>query len=179
MNTADRLRDTCIFLLCASALAHPQTHIVKVNADGSFSPQTTYIKTGDTVRWEQLTRTDSIIPANGTSGYPGVCSARNAYNPTDPNEFTGPIPFAPAGVFTVSPLTAGFTEGTTSCANGRAVIQLNGKVLCQGGPVQATLNSTWKSPHIAGVFIRLLWSDVNPKQGVYDFAVFNAKWSRQ
>ena len=172
--TASKLciRTISVLLLCASASGQPQTHVVKVNPDGSFSPQVTYIKIGDTVRWEQLTRTDSIVPVNAAGGYPAFCSTRNAYNPTDPNEFTGPIPFAPSGIFTLSPLTAGFTESTTSCANGRPLIQLNGKVLCQGGAVQATLDSTWKSPHNTGVFIRLLWSDVNPKQGVYDFAVF-------
>ena len=143
-----------------------------MNPDGSFSPQTVYIKTGDTLRWEQLTRTDSIVPVSSAGGYPGFCSARNAYNPTDPNEFIGPIPFAPSGIFTLSQLDAGFTEGTTSCGtNGRPLAQASGKVLCSGGPYQVTLDSTWKSPHNVGVFIRLLWNDMNPKAGVFDFTV--------
>ena len=89
-------------LFCLNTFAQPQTYVVKVNSDGTFTPQVSYIKSGDSVRWEQLTRTDSIIPANGASGYPGVCSARNAFNSTDPNEFTGPTAFAPSGIFILS-----------------------------------------------------------------------------
>ena len=47
----------------------------------------------------------------------------------------------------------------------------NGKLLCPGGDYQATLDSTWRNPDLAGVFIRLLWSDVEPQPGVYDFTV--------
>src|SRR5207248_2043945 len=48
----------------------------------------------------------------------------------------------------------------------------NGRALCSGnGDYQATLPSTWQSDQITGVFIRLLWRDINPKPGVYDFTV--------
>lgn len=40
---------------CATAFAQSQTHTVTVNADGTFTPQVSYIRSGDTVRWEQLT----------------------------------------------------------------------------------------------------------------------------
>lgn len=31
-----------------------------------------------------------------------------AYNPADPNDFTGPLPFAPSGIFTLGPFGPGF-----------------------------------------------------------------------
>lgn len=80
--------------------AQPRTNVVKVNPDGSFTPQVTYIRSGDTIRWEQLTRTDSIIPVDGSKGYPAMCTARKAYDPSGPNKFTGPMPFAPSGTYT-------------------------------------------------------------------------------
>ena len=53
------------------------------------------VKSGDTVRWEGLTRIDSIIPVDGTQGYAAMSTSRKAYNPADANEFTGLMPFAP------------------------------------------------------------------------------------
>ena len=164
---------TLLWLVSIAAYAQPQTHVIKLNADGSFAPQITYIRSGDTVRWEQLTRTDSIIPA-ASQPYPAICSARNPYNPSDPNDFTGPVPFAPSGVFTLSPLDTGYTEATSTCPAGSAALLRgdNGKVLCYGkGDYEATLPSTWQSDQITGVFIRLLWSDINPQPGVYDFSI--------
>ena len=157
----------------ATAFSQSQIHTVTVNADGTFTPQVTYIRSGDTVRWEQLTRTDSIIPADGEQGYPALCTSRKAYNPSDPNEFTGPLPVAPSGVFTLSPLGMGFIEATGTCAGNTTPIEVgdNGKVLCRGGEYQATADATWKSPNVAGVFVRPLWSDVNPEPGVFDFTV--------
>lgn len=160
--------------LCAIAHAQPQTHVVRVNADGTFTPQTLSIKSGDTVRWEGLTRADSIIPAANNVAYPALCNARNPYDATKPNEFTGPIPLAPSGVFTLSPLDNGFTEAQGSCPQGRRPIATGdgGRVLCAGlGAYEATLDSTWRSDQNTGVFIRLLWKDVNPSAGVYDFTV--------
>ena len=160
-------------LLCGAAAAQPQTHIVRVNTDGTFTPQTLLLKSGDTVRWEGLTRADSIIPANASAGYPAVCSARNAYDPSKPNEFTGPIPLAPSGIFTLSQLDAGLLEAQGACPGGRRPIATGegGKVLCFGGAYEATLESTWRSDQNTGTFIRLLWKDVNPSPGVYDFTV--------
>ncbi len=67
-------------LLALPALAQPRTAIIKVNADGSFSPQITNIRSGDTVRWEGLTRSDSIIPVSSSS-YPSMCTARRPFDP--------------------------------------------------------------------------------------------------
>src|SRR5438045_865393 len=88
--------------LVLSISAQSRTAVITVNPDGTFSPQLTYIRSGDTVRWEKLTRTDSIIPVTG-SIYPAMCAAQRAYNAADLNEFTGPMTFGPSGVFTLSP----------------------------------------------------------------------------
>lgn len=164
------------FLVCGFAvlalLGQPKTLTIQVNADGTFSPRVAYAKAGDTVRWEGLTRTDSIVSVNGAGGYPAMCSARGAYDAAD---LTGPALFAPSGVFTLSPLDAGFTETTAAtCPEGTRLnfVGDNGKRLCTGGGVyEATLDSTWKSPNATGVFIRLLWKDVQPSAGTYDFTV--------
>jgi hypothetical protein len=160
----------------------PQTHVVHVNSDGTFTPQVVYIKGGDTVRWEGLSRTDAIIPADGTPGYPAMCSTRKAYNAADPNEFTGPMPFAPSGVFTLSPLDRGYIESTGTCAAGSTQVAAgdNGKVICASpaGVYEATLDSTWRSPDVTGVFIRLLWKDVNPQRGVFDFTVLQREMEK-
>ena len=120
-DLANRLAPKLLIGLCltvASLCAQPRTFVVKVNADGSFTPQTTYIKSGDTVRWEQLTRPDSIIPVDGSKGYPAMCSARKPFDPAGANEFTGPPLFAPSGVYTLNPLDRGNVEATGRCPAG-------------------------------------------------------------
>ena len=93
----------CLLLcLCAFSLAgQPRTAVVTVNPDGMLSPQVTYIRSGDRVRWERLTSTDSIIPVTGST-YPGMCREGRPFEPNGSNEFTGPMTFAPSGVFTLS-----------------------------------------------------------------------------
>lgn len=160
-----------LFVLGSLLPAQPKTVTVRVNADGTFLPQVAYVKTGDTVRWEGLARTDSIVQVNGAAGYPAMCDARL---PLDAAGLTGPAVFAPSGVYTLSPLDAGFTETSGACPQGTRQIFAgdNGKRLCAGGGAyEATLESTWKSPNATGVFIRLLWKDVNPAAGSFDFSV--------
>lgn len=130
-----------------------------------------YIKSDDTVRWEQLTRTDSIVPVTGTSPYPLMCTQRGPYNPADRNDLTGPLPFAPSGIYTLGSLAQGYIESTAPCGPGSGLIARgdNGKLLCANGPIIATLDATWLNPNVTGVFVRLLCSGINPRPGVYDF----------
>ena len=152
--------------------AQPRTYTVRVNADGTFSPQVVYAKSGDTVRWEGVTRLDSVVSVNGAGGYPAMCTARDPYMASS---LTGPPVFAPSGVYILSPLGRGFSETTaTTCpGNARPIFTGdNGKRLCPvAGAYEASLDTTWASQNNTGVFVRLLWSDVNPTPGVYDFAV--------
>ena len=132
----------------------PQTYVVRVNPDGSFTPQVTYIRSGDTVRWEQLGNSDSIVPVDGSQGYPAMCSARKAYNASDPNNFVGPSPFAPPGVYSLSPVDRGYIEATGRCPGNASPVVTgdNGKLLCPGGDYQATLDSTWSNPDLDRCF---------------------------
>lgn len=169
-----------VAMRAVAAIAQTQqaTHVVSVNPDGTFRPQVVRIRSGDTVRWERLTRTDSIVAVTGPADYPALCSSRAPYQPDDPNEFTGPQPFAPSGIFTLGSFGAGFSEATgRSCPDGSQPVargdgQSAGKILCSGtGEYQATMESTWRNEAVTGVFIRLLWKDFNPQREVYDFAV--------
>ena len=45
-------------------------------------------------------------------------------------------------------------------------------MLCRGGSVGATMDATWQDPSLTGVFIRLLWKDVQTAPGTAD-ANFN------
>lgn len=106
--------------LCQSMLLlAQQTCVVTVNPNGTFSPPSLKIRSGDIVRWDQLKRTDSIIPvADAKASYPEICSSRRPFDVSDPNEFTGPLPFAPSGVDSLSPFAEGFSEADASCPRG-------------------------------------------------------------
>ena len=58
----------------------------------------------------------------------------------------------------LSPIQGGYTEAIGKCPANSAQIAAgdNGKVLCSGGAYEATMDSTWRSPDMSGVFIRLL-----------------------
>jgi hypothetical protein len=147
------------------------THTVKVNADGSFSPPNTVITSGDTVEWTLNGPGDSIIPINWDGVSPSFCSAVKPYSATDPNDLTGPLPVAASGIYALSPLDAGFVvEPTKSvCSNGgfpRSVV--GAEMLCAKGLSGATMDATWQDPSLTGVFIRLLWSDVQTAPGTAD-----------
>ena len=77
------MRSPLLLVFPLLVIAQPQTHTVRVNADGSFSPRVLAIKSGDTVRWENLGRTDSIIPVTNATSYPALCSARRPVEPAD------------------------------------------------------------------------------------------------
>ena len=144
--------------MAITARAQSQPHVIRVNPDGSFTPQTTYIRSGDTVRWEGLVRTDSIIPASSGLQYPAVCSAVSPYS-SAPNDLTAPISFAPGGVYTLGPFGAGYTETNGTCPAGTATqFTAGGRRLCLNGAASVSLDSTWASPETSGVFIRLLWN---------------------
>jgi hypothetical protein len=160
------------------ALLTAATHAVKVNADGSFSPPVVFISGGDTVEWTLSGPGDSIIPVNWDGASAGFCSAVKPYAPADPNEFTGPMPVAASGIFALSPLAGGFAVKPV-CASGQPpAAAVGGQMLCRGeGTYEATLDSTWQDPALAGVFIRLLWSDIQTAPGTgdasFDFTVLD------
>ncbi len=163
-----------------AASLHAATYVVKVNADGSFAPPTTYISNGDTVEWSLSGPGDSIIPVNWNGVSAGVCSAVKPYSAADPNDLTGPMPLAASGIYTLSPLDNGYVvvPASSVCSPGqppRAAV--GSQMLCPGGAIGATMDSTWQDPSLAGVFIRLLWKDIQSAPGTadasFDFSILD------
>jgi len=157
------------------------THYVTVNPDGTFSPDYLTIESGDTVVWQLHDNSDSIIPIDWAAPAPPPnCqySGRQSYDPADPNNFVGPMPDAPSGVFVIGPPNAGDAYATypsdgiaSACPAGSIHAgHRNGMDLCKGAGVDFTvMPSTWQSNQIAGVFIRLYWKDVHISPVQFDF----------
>lgn len=158
-------------ILAALAIAAPlfaATHSVKVNSDGSFSPAVLRIASGDTVEWTLSSSTDSLIPINWDGVSAGYCSRVKPYVA---NDLTGPEPLAGAGIFTISPLEGGLVivPAGGACAGGVPPRTTAGnQLLCGGGVKGATMDATWQDPSLTGVFIRLLWSELQIAPGTAD-----------
>ena len=167
------------------AFAHAATHVVKVNADGSFSPAVVNIASGDTVQWTLNGPGDSIIPISWNGVSPGYCSAIKPYSPGSANEFTGPMPQAPSGIFSLSPLETGFVvepAGSVCSVGVPPKATVGSQMLCRGGVEQATMDATWQDPNLTGVFIRLLWNELHIAPGTadssFDFTVLDREISK-
>ena len=174
---------TVIWLTVASLPA--ATYSVKVNADGSFIPSTTVISSGDTVEWTLTGPGDSIIPVTWDGVSTGVCSAIKPYSATDPNDLTGPMPLAASGVWALSPLDAGYVvvPAASVCSPGKPPKATAGsQMLCVAGAYEATMDSTWQDPSLSGVFIRLLWKDIQTAPGTadasFDFTVLDREMTK-
>ncbi len=158
----------------ASPLA--ATHQVVVNANGSFTPQVLYIRDGDTVEWALNGRTHAIVPAAAAPAA-GVCPTPKPYAPADVTDFTGPLPLAPSGSFTISPVDRGLRVEQGSCSVGQAIVTVGTQHLCRAGVFQATMDTTWQNPNLTGVFIRLLWNQVQIAPGAadanFDFSILD------
>jgi hypothetical protein len=134
---------------------------VFVAADGTLSPKDLTIAPGTNVKWWFTNATDSVVPTVGNNCTPQRFRFGNA------NEFTGPMPNAPGGVFALAPNPDGVTLGLVEAASGqpctnRVITAPTGEQLCKSGAVQTVMDSTWTDPAINGVFIRLAWNLVSP-----------------
>lgn len=138
-----------VLLIVAFAVADQRAadYVVTVNPNGSFSPATVRIASGDTVEWHFSSPLDSIIPVDIDSSGHVDCSNYKPFNPLDPNEFTGPLPRAVPGVFTLSPEDAPY----------------------------ASQAATWRSTNFTGVFIRPRWDQVHLGEGVFDWSAIDAQ----
>lgn len=153
-------------------------HVVTVNPDGTFTPTWTYVDDGDTVVWLFTERTDTIVPVDPAVPFPDLCTAYLPYDGADPNDFTGPMPRAASGIFTLSPLDEGYVVETAgdpnaSCPEVSAPAAGGGQFLCPTGNRQETMDVTWQSPNVTGVFIRLLWNEVHLGPGSFDWTVMD------
>lgn len=168
----NRILVVLLILSCAmSSLLSAATVTVKVNPDGSFSPAVVTIASGDTVEWTLNGASDSIIPVNWDGVSSGVCSAVRPYSATDPNDLTGPMPLAVSGIFSLSPIDLGFAvvPASSTCNGGLQPAAVAGsQMLCRGAQSGATMDVTWQDPSLTGVFIRILWKDIQIAPGTAD-----------
>lgn len=131
------------------------THTVTVNADGSFTPTWLDIEGDDVVEWQFSERTDTVLPADGGAGpFPAICDALEPYRRHDPNDFTGPMPVAPSGIFVLGP-----TEKEPLAPADRTLVD----------------PAVWQNPDISGVFIRLLWNEVQTAPDTFVWDVLDAE----
>ncbi len=169
-------RNAFLFAMTFAVTLQAATVNVKVNADGSLTPGSVTINSGDTIEWSLSGTGDSIIPIDWNGSASGYCSAIRPYSP---NDFAGPMPLAVGGIFTLSPLDAGFVPvaAGSGCGSGSPLATAAGQVLCRAGTSGATMDATWQDPTLTGVFIRLLWSDVQKAPGTadanFDFTVLD------
>ncbi|MEZ4400299.1 MAG: hypothetical protein R3B06_09795 [Kofleriaceae bacterium] len=146
----------------------PPIHVITENADGTFSPMWTYAHDGDFVLWALSSRTDAVVPVTWSGAWPAPCSTPKPWDPADVNNITGPRPQAETGVFALSPVPTvdnpaalGFVSQPTACPAGTEAGHQT-DYLCRTGAPFATAASTWSDPEIDGVFVRLLWNQVEP-----------------
>ena len=132
--------------------------VVRVETTGRFNPSRLTIKDGDSVTFELIDPMDSIVPAS----YPGPQTGCPTVNPYvgGIDNFTGPMPTSPGGIWVLGPDEAGFEESETPCEDVEEQEQEGPPYLCKTGPVGAVMDSTWSDPSITGVFLRLRWTDL-------------------
>jgi hypothetical protein len=151
-------------LACASLGSVPAetregTVTITVNPDGSFTPAEVEVRAGSTVVWALSDRyRDSIVPLK-----PGAdaCASVAPYA-GGPEDFTGPMPRNPSGVFVLN------QDGPGLSAVG------DPPRLEETGPLGAVMDESWKSPGNVGAFLRLRWNWLQPKgPGSYDWTVLD------
>jgi len=155
------------------------THIILVHPNGTFSPQRVEIRDGDTMEWRFSERTDSIIPIHDPAIF-GSCQPHKPYDQSDPNEFTGPLPRAASGIFTLGPQENGFVVTNLTqmeidnLPTNASPTHIGSTYIMPWGEEYATLDETWQSTNLAGVYIRLSWNDVQPDgPGQFDWTAMD------
>ncbi len=154
----------CLLALGLPNLASAQSeHVVTVDANGQFTPQSLEIEAGDTVRWLFDNRHDSVVRIPEPVGA-GVCESERPYDALDPNEFSGPMPVGASGVFVMGPRNLGLVVEQDGCSTDQIdgwPVQVGDQYLCEGGPEQQLMDWTWGSDANSGGFVRLTWSDID------------------
>lgn len=155
-------------------------HVVDIDENGVFSPQSLTIDDGDMVIWRFHDRFDSVIRID-PGDFSDVCDSPAPYADGDPDELTGPMPVAAGGIFALNPshngrgLVVVDEADADDPADPCGPVEDRGEVgtlhLCAGGEPAAAMDTTWADPSTSGVFIRLDWSELNPEEGVYELEV--------
>lgn len=174
-----------VFLLVLpAALVSACAQVITVNPDGTFSPDWVDVNDGDFVYWILSEPSDSIIPVSWRAPFPDICRAYKPYDATDPNEFTGPLIQAPAGVFVLGPNEQGVQivnesdPGVPPCSRSDSQFASGSQYLCPSAVKNETMPWTWRNPSITGVFIRLEWDDVHLGPDSYDWTALDREIER-
>ena len=152
-----------------------------VNDDGTFTPSAVTVSVGDTVIWEGLDDEDAIVRIEAPFGAADVCGVADDdldhfYDPSDPDEFTGPMRKGVPGVFVRGPLYLGDRQvlATEDCecefdpfpctplevTSARDEIRY--KYCTAESAFNATMMETWGNPDITGVMITMDWETLQP-----------------
>ncbi len=205
LRRAARKRAACgavfVIALCLVLLADAATFTITVGSDGSFQPSSQRVFSGDTVVWKladpasdaivRLNAASPLVQRTASAQAPVVSACRDyrAYDAADPNEFTGPMPRAASGIFSLGPDGPQFQVKTgavckTDCPGKENLPQASGAngdtCLCRNasGLPYASLDETWSDPSITGVFIRLRWNEVHTGPGRFDWTVLEREVAR-
>ena len=183
-----RITSSVLALALAASTAHAADHLITVDAQGEFSPKVLNINGGDTVTWLLHDTRDSVIPIpTANVGWPAFCEQDAPFDLSDPNEFTGPALVGASGVFVMGPKNDSLFDNNLACLDPLdpldLVAQAGGEFLCRTSHLQSkTMDSTWESDDIGGVFIRLTWKDIDHGPDYvgprYDFAALDAEMDR-
>lgn len=182
---------SCIGAAAVSAPSIAQTtHTITVNADGSYSPQTTTIQDGDEVEWDFPDRRRAVVRLSGDTAVLPACDAYAPYEHDDPYEFTGPMPQMPSGTFALGPKAEGLTEydlgdPVATCpddpSDDDTIFVAGGRKLCkptESSPTNAVLQSSLDNPAVAGVFLRFDWNKLEIAPGDFDWTVLDREVER-
>jgi hypothetical protein len=120
---------------------------VTIGVDGVPSPPVAEVFHGDTVEWLLPDATRAVIPVAVEADGAVDCARPRPFDAADPNEFTGPLPRAASGLFSLGPEERPYASET----------------------------ATWASPSLTGVFIRPRWDDVHLAPGVFRWSEIDAE----
>ncbi|HSS19101.1 MAG TPA: hypothetical protein VLL54_03445 [Pyrinomonadaceae bacterium] len=163
------------------AVPSQATRKITVKKNGTFEPNQITINPGETVKWEQMERTDAIVQIKdpSSSGY-DVCGIANAnlahaFDGNAVNEFTGPTRIGVSGIFALGPNGPGFkkldrrADPVWKCqcelarnpnCNPQPTSFGDYKICEDEGAPYEFLPETWDNPDITGVILRMNWNDI-------------------
>ena len=167
-----------LILVLDRQFANPNlgVRVLLMEPDGSFSSplglpvDTQEVFWGDTMIWRGLDVdgvVDPVIPIYEPMFFHNSQDLSYSYKPYEadnPNEFTGPMPQAAPGIFALSPEGAAGIDGHL----GFVPDPITGD-LSRGTVPFATMDTTWQTDSIAGVFIRMRWNQVHLGPDQYDW----------
>lgn len=164
---------------------------VTVNPDGTFTPSSVTINSGEAVLWigqsGELERTDSIVRIGDPALFPasdpcGIADddLDHRFDGADANELTGPDRKAVSGIFVLGPHDDGLAQKLSTetcdcellpsdpCSPLQITSALDGDTykLCPGdGDYKQILDVTWTNPDVTGVTLRTNWRDIQIDNG--------------